>query len=95
MLSSMTKHPDKNTLLAAYRLQGFCAKAQVESYAHEPPAFVITFERVQKKRYAAVAAKSMTAIMTNVGDACAIFPAVAARSILILKCGACGVGSAA
>ena len=49
-LSGMENRADTRTLLDAYRMPGFRARAQVDGYALEPPAFVITLERRQKNR---------------------------------------------
>jgi hypothetical protein len=46
----MENRAHKQTLLDAYRTPGFRVRARVDSYALEPPAFVITLERRQKNR---------------------------------------------
>ncbi len=44
----MEQQPDKKTLLDAYRVPGYRARARIDGYEHEPPAFVITLDRRSK-----------------------------------------------
>jgi hypothetical protein len=55
------------TLMETYHTSGFTPRAVVEGYDHDDPAFVITFDRGQKKRHAAAAAKRNIVFMTSVG----------------------------
>jgi len=71
----MDQQPDKKTLLDAYRVPGYRARARVDGYEHEPPAFVITLDRRSKKRCAAGAGRDAAAYTTNAGDARAILAA--------------------
>jgi len=94
-LSGMEKRADTRTLLDAYRMPGFRARAQVDGYALEPPAFVITLERRQKKPSAAAAEKPIPASMTGSGAGRAISAAVTTKFILISRCAAFAVRLAA
>jgi hypothetical protein len=84
----MEQQPDKKTLLDAYRVPGYRARAWIEGYEHEPPAFVITLDRRSKKQCAAGAEREAGASMTNVGAACAILAAEAGMFTSTLRCAA-------
>jgi hypothetical protein len=81
----MKNQPDKKALHDAYRVSGFRPRARVEGYEHTPPAFVITLERRQKKRFAKGVAKRTEASMTDAGIAPAISSAAIMRCISTLK----------
>jgi hypothetical protein len=82
----MTNHPNKRTLLTAYRVPGFRTQARVDSYDDNHPAFVITLNRRSKKRCAAAVEKSITASMTGAGTEHGISIVGIAKSISTLKC---------
>ena len=84
----MENQANKKTLLAAYRVPGYRARARVDVYEDKHPAFVITLERRQKKRCVAYAEQSATVSMTGVGDARAILDAAGEKFIWTSKCGA-------
>jgi len=84
----MERQPDKKTLLDAYRVPGFRARARVDGHEQEPPAFVITLDRRSKKQCAAGAERDAGASTTNVGAACVILAAAAVTCTSILRCAA-------
>lgn len=80
------KNPsDKHALLDAYRVPGFRARARVEGADHKPPAVVITLDRRQKKRGAAVAGRCIAAFMTADGIAPVTLVVATARFIWTLN----------
>jgi hypothetical protein len=82
----MENHANTERLLAAYVVPGFRARGRIDSYEDKHPAFVITLERRQKKRYAACAARRITVSMTENGIAPATLIAVHTKSIWTLNC---------
>jgi hypothetical protein len=48
MFSGMGNHANKGSMLAAYRMPGFRARAWIGGNESEPAAFVITLDRRQK-----------------------------------------------
>ena len=91
----MENRADTQTLLDAYRTPGFQTRARVDSYALEPPAFVITLERRQKKRFAAAAEKPFPASTTGGGAVRAILDAATTKFISISRCAVCAARRAA
>jgi hypothetical protein len=91
----MENRADTQTLLDAYRTPGFRARAHVDSYALEPPAFVITLERRQKKPFAAAAEKLIPASTTGSGAGRAILAAATTKFISTSRCAAFAVRRAA
>ena len=87
MKNPQGKQPIKS-LLDAYKLAGFRAQAKIDSYEHEPPALVLTFDRRSKKRFAAVAENRAALFTTSAGDGRAISVAATGRSISISRCAA-------
>jgi hypothetical protein len=61
----MEKQPDKKSLLDAYRVPGFRARARVAG--GDLPVFVITLDRRSKKRCAVHAASPVAAFTTTAG----------------------------
>jgi hypothetical protein len=84
----MENRANKQSLLMAYRVPGFRARARIDSYEVKHPAFVITLDRRQKKRCAVDAARRITASMTENGIAPATSIAAIAKSIWTSRCGA-------
>ena len=84
----MENHANKESLLMAYLVPGFRARARIDSYEVKRPAFVITLDRRQKKRCAADAAQRITVSTTGNGIAPATSIAVIAKSIWTSSCGA-------
>jgi hypothetical protein len=87
----MEKPPEKppiKNLRDAYKLAGFRAQAKIDSYEHEPPALVLTFDRRSKKRRAAAAENRAATSTTNAGAGRAISVAATAKSISISRCAA-------
>jgi len=84
----MENRANKQSLLMAYRVPGFRARARIDSYEVKRPAFVITLDRRQKKRCAAGAARRITVSTTDDGIVLATSIAVIAKSIWISSCGA-------
>ena len=80
--------PSIKNLLDAYKLAGFRAQAKIDSYEHEPPALVLTFDRRSKKRFAAVAENPAALSTTNAGGGRGISVAATAKSISISRCAA-------
>jgi hypothetical protein len=72
----------------AYQVAGFRVQAKLDSYDHEPPAFVLTLVRRSKKRCAAAAENPAAAATTIAGAARAILAAATEKSISIFKCAA-------
>ena len=64
---AMRNKPDKRALLDEYMVPGFRTPARVEGFEEGSPAFVITLMGRQKKRHAAVAARSIEVSMID-GD---------------------------
>ena len=81
----MQNGPDKSTLLDAYRVRGFRARTRVKGYDHNPPAFIITLSRRQKKRGVAGVETPIAAFMTDAGIAPAISIAAIAKCIATLN----------
>jgi len=84
----MKKPPEKapiKNLRDAYKLPGFRVRAWLDSYEHEPPACVLTFDRRAKKACAADAEKPATAFTTNAGGGRAISVAATEKSISTFK----------
>jgi hypothetical protein len=77
----MEKHPDKKSLLDAYRVPGFRTRARVGGIDLKAPVFVITLVRRQKKRFAADAANPVAAFTTTAGIGRAILAAAGERFI--------------
>ncbi len=84
----MENQANKETLLAAYRVPGFRARAQIDSYEDNHAAFVITLDRRQKKRCAAYAGQPATVSMTSVGVGHATLAAADEKFIWTLICAA-------
>jgi hypothetical protein len=87
----MEKPPEKppiKNLRDAYKLAGFRAQAKIDSYEHEPPALVITFDRCSKKRFAAAAKNRAGLFTTNAGAGRAISVAATGKFISISRCAA-------
>jgi len=76
------------SLLAAYCVSGFRARACVDVYEGEHPAFVITLERRQKKRCVADVARRSTVSMTDAVAARAILAAADGKFIWTSRCAA-------
>jgi len=88
-ISGMRKQPGKTpikTLRDAYKVSGFRVCAKIDSYEHEPPAFILTLDRRSKKRCVADAGRHAAASMTNAVGAFAISVAGIGRFISIFKC---------
>ena len=81
----MKTQPDRKALHDAYRVSGFRTRARVEEDEHTPPAFVITLDRRQKKRFAKGVATRTEASMIDAGIAPAISLAAIARCISTLN----------
>jgi hypothetical protein len=81
----MQNRPETRTLLDAYRVRGFRARTRVEGSDHNPPAFVITLIRRQKKRGAAGVENPLAAFMTGAGIAPAISIAALTKCISTLN----------
>jgi hypothetical protein len=77
----MEKRLDKKSLLDAYRVPGFRARARIYGIDGDPPVFVITLDRRSKKRCVAVATNPVAAFTTTAGDGYAILAAAGARFI--------------
>ena len=84
-MKKQANHPPIKTLRDAYNIHGFRGRARIDSDEHEPPAFVITLERRQKKRFAKGVAKRTEASMTDAGIAPAISSAAIMRCISTLN----------
>jgi len=65
----------KKTLLDEYRFPGYSPRAGIKGIFGDPKARVIRLERIQKKRYAVVAAQHIGAITTRRCDEYGIYPA--------------------
>jgi hypothetical protein len=63
----MGKQPDQKSLLDAYRVPGFRARARVDGIGGDLPVFVITLDRRSKKRCAVHAASPVAAFTTTDG----------------------------
>ena len=81
------KPPIKN-LRDAYKLAGFRAQAKIDSYEHEPPALVLTFDRRSKKPFAAAAENPAALSTTSAGGGRAISGAATGKFISISRCAA-------
>lgn len=77
-----------NRLSDAYRVAGFRVQAKLDSYDHEPPAFVLTLVRRSKKPCVAVVENLVAAATTVAGAGRAILAAATEKSISIFKCAA-------
>jgi hypothetical protein len=84
----MENQANQESLLAAYRVSGFRARARVDAYEGKHPAFVITLERRQKKRCVADAARRSTVSMTGAVAARAILGAADGKFIWTSRCAA-------
>ena len=84
----MGKQPNKKSLLDAYRLPGFRVRARVDGIGGDPSTFVITLDRRQKKRCAALAANPAAVFTTTDGAGRAILAAEDERFISTSKCAA-------
>jgi hypothetical protein len=84
----MENEANQESLLAAYRVPGFRARARIDSYEDKHPAFVITLDRRQKKRCAACAARHITASTIESGIARATSIAATTRCIWTSSCAA-------
>jgi hypothetical protein len=84
--SGMENQPDRKSLLDAYRVPGFRARARVAG--GDLPVFVITLDRRSKKRCAAPAANLVAAFTTTAGVGRAILAAEDARFISTSRCAA-------
>ena len=85
----MQKQPEEppiKSLRDAYRVAGFRVRAQLDTYDHEPPAFVLTLVRRSKKHCAAVAENRVAAATTSAGAGRAISAAATGKFISTLKC---------
>jgi len=87
MQNQPEESPVKN-LRDAYKVEGFRLRAQLDSYDHEPPAFVLTLVRRSKKRCAAAAENRVAAATTRAGAVRAISAVAIGKSISISKCAA-------
>ena len=77
----MKTQPDRKALHDAYRVSGFRTRARVAGDEHTPPAFVLTLDRRQKKRFAKGVATRTEASMIDAGIAPAISLAGIAKCI--------------
>jgi hypothetical protein len=84
----MGKQPDQKSLLDAYRVPGFRARARVDGIGGDLPVFVITLDRRSKKRCAAPAANLVAAFTTADGVGRAILATEGARFISTSRCAA-------
>jgi hypothetical protein len=87
----MQNQPEESpikSLRDAYQVAGFRAQAKLDSYDHEPPAFVLTLARRSKKPCVAVAEHHVAAATTIAGAGRAILVAAIGKSISIFKCAA-------
>ncbi len=74
-------------LLDEYRFPGYRPMANIKGVYGDPKARVITLQRTQKKRYAAVVGRHIEAITTRRGDAYEICLAGMPEYIWKWKCG--------
>jgi hypothetical protein len=88
MFPGMENQVDKGRMLAAYHVPGFRARARIGVNESEPPAFVITLDRRQKKRCVAHAVRAVGASMTSAGVERAISGAADEKSIWTSRCAA-------
>jgi hypothetical protein len=86
MFSGMENRVNKSGMLAAYRVSGFRARPRIDGDESEPPAFVITLDRGQKKRCVAHAARAVEASMTSAGVVRAISGAADEKFISTSRC---------